>query len=282
MRHIKDIAISFLSTDNKLIKEDYFLEAEYYLKTLDIDNLTPAKILKNLGLSYFLGRNTSSKIEKGLKKDIDTYILYLSASNNAGFELCPNKTIDCAKACLVEAGRAGMESQTGNIHVSRLVKSWIIKFRKDIAFKLIQADINRAKKRGRKFAIRLNGTSDIAFKNIINAFNGVQFYDYTKNLNRALKSNKNHHITFSFSGYNIQDCLKAAKNKNNIAVPIIADDFEAGLKLHNVFNGDDTDLRYLDKQKGQICLLKVKGNNIKKSAFIMNLKELKQLSELIG
>jgi uncharacterized protein YehS (DUF1456 family) len=276
---IKSLAFTFLSTESKELKKAVLADVKSYLEGLKFKSC--AKLKRELGLSYFLGLNSSSKIEKGLKENIDTLVLYLSASDNAGFEICPYKTVECALACLVESGRAAMESKQGNIHISRLVKTWLVKFRKDLALELIQADINRAVKKGRKFAVRLNGTSDLNWKWIINRFPAVQFYDYTKGLNRVLKAEHNEHITFSFSGYNHSDCFQAVRMKANIAIPVTKEDFEAALKLPNTFNGDTTDLRYKDEQKGQLCLLKVKGNNVKKSAFIMNFEEVEKMSQEI-
>ena len=235
----------------------------------------------------FLGKNSSSKIEKGKTKNIDTYILYLSASDNAGFDICPSATEACRKLCLVESGRAAMESKSGNIHVSRLIKTWLYRFNRDVFNKLIQADIDKAKNGKNEFCVRLNGTSDLNFKKIIDNNPTVQFYDYTKNsfMINAIKggvSAKNYHVTFSYSGHNLAECVRALKAGLNIAVAVTPSDLEFALGLENTFDGDKTDLRYLDKTKSGLCILKIKGNNPEINEFVADRVILEQLDLMAG
>jgi hypothetical protein len=71
----------------------------------------------------------------------------------------------------------------------------------------------RAAQAGFKFAVRLNGTSDLPwFKykvdgggSLMDLHPDVQFYDYTKVLNYLDHDKKNYHVTFSDSGTNDQD-----------------------------------------------------------------------------
>lgn len=277
---IKQLAKQFLNSDNSE-KKAILKQVKNYLSNSDeLLNLSPNLILKTFRLSYFCGVNSSSKVEKGKKKNIDTIILYLSASKNAGFDVCKFASDFCRKVCLVESGRASMERHDGNIHVSRLVKTWIVEFAPKIAEKLILSDIDRAVKRGKEFVVRLNGTSDLNWSNIIKKRPSVQFYDYTK---KPMESKfKNHHITFSFSGSNISQVFKMLDKNINAAVAIVASDFKKALKLPNTYNGDETDLRSYDKQKGKLCLLKIKGNNVKKNPFIMDYSEVKKIALSIG
>lgn len=275
MNTIKTMAMIYLQSENDNEKQSVLGDVREYLESIG-DDISPAALLRKLGLSYFCGVNSSSKIEKGLKKDIDTLILYLSASDNAGHEICPYKTVECALICLVESGRAAMEKSDGRIHVARLVKTWLVRYRKPLAYRLIESDIARALRKGRKFGVRLNGTSDLQWGFLHRLFPTVQFYDYTKGIAGAIKSRDNHHVTFSYSGHNHTQCRRAMAHGINVAVPVMPNDFERALSLPGCYNGDDTDLRYMDKERGQLCLLKVKGRGIKKSAFVMDYNEIVQ------
>jgi hypothetical protein len=120
---------------------------------------------------------------------------------------------------------------------------------------------------------RLNGTSDLAwekyevvrngqlFRNIFTAFPEVQFYDYTKILGRKTKEYSNYQLTFSAADGNDSDVLKALNEGLNVAVvfgikktlPMPVDYLS-----RPVFNGDESDLRFLDP-KGVIVGLYAKG-----------------------
>ena len=122
---------------------------------------------------------------------------------------------------------------------------------------------------------RLNGTSDLSwekyevvrngklYRNIFAAFPDVQFYDYTKVLGRKVSDIKNYHLTFSMAENNYFDCKEAVKQGMNIAVVFgIKKGSPMPEKFFNynmtVFNGDDSDLRFLDP-KNVIVGLYAKG-----------------------
>jgi hypothetical protein len=80
----------------------------------------------------------------------------------------------------------------------------------------------------------------------------VQFYDYTKVLGRKVSYITNYHLTFSAADGNDLDVLLARKAGYNIAVVFgikkgapMPDDY-MGLA---VFNGDESDLRFLDPRQ---------------------------------
>ena len=88
----------------------------------------------------------------------------------------------------------------------------------------------------------------------------------------------NHHITFSFSGSNFAHCRQAIKQGFNVAVPVLKSDFKRILiEFKNTFDGDKTDLRYLDKQKGKICLLSVNGNHKDENSFLLSYESFNNL-----
>jgi hypothetical protein len=162
-------------------------------------------------------------------------------------------------------GRVRMEKHVAlpKIQISRTVKTWLTVWNRPVAEKLIQAEIvkgsNKAKKNGFGFAVRLNGTSDIAFSNIIESNPLIQFYDYTKDPTR--KDLSNYHLTYSFADKSKSriEWYKAALSKGqNLAIPVIATDFEKVLSEPNTFNADLTDLRFKDPIKSGFAILKAK------------------------
>ena len=94
-------------------------------------------------------------------------------------------------------------------------------------------------------------------KNIFELFPDVQFYDYTKIPTRKVSDIKNYHLTWSYSEANMKYANWFDKITYNIAVV-----FNGALPIHfkgrEVVNGDETDLRFLDK--GNVIVgLKAKG-----------------------
>lgn len=286
---LKDLAESYLREIEPVKKFGILLKAESYLK--DYTYTTKAKVLKDLQISYFASVNSSQKIEKGKKQNFDTLVLYLSASKNAGVDLCKFASTGCRLACLVASGHALIEKRSGKnkIDVSRIVKSWLAIYRKDIAETVLLAEITSAKKRaerkGRKFSVRLNGTSDIDFYNVINAFPDVQFYDYTKDPERVELAN--YHLTFSYSQASkarINHYKQAIQRGQSIAFPLITSEFEQACALPDCYSMDETDLRFLDNA-GKYGILKAKvTENLKegvKNKFLLSVNDLKQVIELI-
>ena len=120
---------------------------------------------------------------------------------------------------------------------------------------------------------RLNGTSDLSFekyevvrngqlfRNMFTAFPEVQFYDYTKVLGRKVAGIANYHLTFSAADGNDADVAKAIQQGYNIATvfgikkTLPMPDTYLGV---TVFNGDESDLRFLDP-KGVVVGLYAKG-----------------------
>ncbi len=289
MTFIKQLALAYLTEEMPAKKFGILLRVEAYFKELEYK--TRGKLLKELGFSYFAGVNSSQKVEKGKKQNFDTLVLYLSAGKNAGQDVCEYASTGCRLACLVGSGRNLIQKRAGQniIDVSRIVKTWLTVYRKDIAIELLTHEIKLAEKRaarkGRKFSCRLNGTSDLPFYEIYNAFPDVQFYDYTKDPNRIPLAN--YHLTFSYSQANkarVKHYKQAIARGQSVAFPVRSDDFEQACNLVDCFSMDETDLRFLDSA-GKYGILKAKEtlNTDKgvKEKFILSIEELKQVIELI-
>jgi len=217
------------------------------------------------------------KILKGEKQGYMTYILHLAPADVSGYNTCPKATAGCKAACLNTAGRGGMFKRgesTNVIQEARKRKTRFF-FENRGAFMLqlyldIKKAIKQAEKKGLIPVFRLNGTSDLAWekyevqdnKNIFQMFPDVQFYDYTKILGRKVKDIPNYHLTFSAADGNDADVFKALVLFGmNVATVF-------GIKKNTpmpktyegvpVFNGDDSDLRFLDP-KGVVVGLYAKG-----------------------
>jgi len=216
------------------------------------------------------------KILKGMAQGYNTYILHLAPADVSGYETCPKRTAGCTAACLNTAGRGGMfkRGETTNVIQEARKRKTRLFFENRGAFMLqLYLDIKKAIKQSEKLGLipvfRLNGTSDIAWekyevqdgKNIFQMFPNVTFYDYTKMLNRKGRALPNYHLTFSAADGNDADVAKAIEQGYNVATvfgikkTLPMPETYMGLP---VFNGDDSDLRFLDPN-GVVVGLYAKG-----------------------
>src|SRR5260370_19413409 len=95
-------------------------------------------------------------------------------------------------------------------------------------------------------AVRIKGTSDQPqlAREMAQAFPDVQFYDYTKIPRPWERTLANYHLTFSFSGENLADCVAALAHSVNVAVVFSSANFPETWHDHPVINGDVRDLRF--------------------------------------
>jgi hypothetical protein len=216
------------------------------------------------------------KILKGLKSGYNTYILHLAPADLSGYNTCPKATAGCKSACLNTAGRGGMfkKGETTNaIQKARIRKTKMFyEQRQDFMLALkkdIELAIKQSKKLGLIPVIRLNGTSDLSWEkydmipgqNVFECFPDIQFYDYTKILGRKVKGIANYNLTFSAADGNDADVYRAISEGYNIATVFGLKKTEPMPETYlgrTVFNGDDSDLRFLDP-KGVVVGLYAKG-----------------------
>ena len=269
MSNIDTLATSFLLSSSPIEKGSILNLVKTILSSKELQEKSPAQILKEIGVSYFGAVNSSQKMEKGKKENYDSYVIYLSPSDLSGVNMCRFASAGCIAACLNGSGHALIaeraKGKANPIAISRLKKTWLVSFNRVAAEKVICHEIEREGKRshsnGHKFCARLNGTSDIFYGSIIKKFPTVQFYDYTKN-DLFLKLSKNFpnwHLTFSFSGNNHDAVIDAMKNGFNVAFPIVGKKEVKELIASGIgFSMDETDLRFLDPGKGNFGLLTVK------------------------
>jgi DNA-binding MarR family transcriptional regulator len=212
------------------------------LKSMEnLYKITPANLL-----------SVNPKTEKSLKNgDPQTYILHLAPHNLSGVNVCPGAG-NCKKICLHSAGNpVYMEAKQ-----AARIRRTLAYIQNPEAFLrvLVCSILDKIKKaNGEPIAIRLNGTSDIAWENvnfnvspefatfcrvkyghqlligrqnIFELFNSLgvncKFYDYTKiRRDWGLCAYLGYHLTFSFDGwdnsFNLKLCRGAIASGVNVA-----------------------------------------------------------------
>jgi hypothetical protein len=213
------------------------------------------------------------KMSKSQKFKYLSEILHLAPANIGGVNICPNASPECIKLCLNTSGRGQMNT----VQKSRLNKKFYfladrLKFLNHLDHE-IKLSYARAKRKGFKYTVRLNGTSDLPFEryklenglNLMDNNPQVQFIDYTKVTNRLDKKNKipkNYSLTYSQAENNLKDVKQILKTKYNIAT-VFRKKLPKKWLGRKVINGDISDLRHLEDGKKIIVGLIAKGKAIK-------------------
>jgi hypothetical protein len=211
------------------------------------------------------------KTVKGEKLGYYTGILYLAPGDISGYEVCPKRSKGCTNGCLFTSGMGPMP----NVMNGRIRKTIEFFTNRDVFLQQLIKDVKSIEKKAKKLqmtpAIRLNGTSDIEWTRfgIMDQFPTIQFYDYTKVLNRLTKERPpNYYLTFSRSENNDDECSKALELGYNVAV-VFDKVVPSEWKGYEVINGDLSDVRFIDP-KGVIVGLIAKGKAKKdKSGFVI-------------
>ena len=245
--------------------------------------------------SYLLSVEEDAKTVKGRASGYITGILYLAPGQLAGVgNLCPHASAGCLAACLFTAGRAGIFE---NVNAARVMRTrflhdnrlaFIAQLKGEIA-----ALIRKAKRRGLRPVVRLNGTSDLPWEKLtpelFDEFPDVTFYDYTKNVRRVVAWSKgefpeNYSLTFSLSESNQDDAQTAIASGVNVAVvydgPTVRNKplaLNNGMNPRPWFSADESDLRFLDRAardgRGRFGVLKAKGKAKKdETGFVVRMK----------
>ena len=219
---------------------------------------------------FHLLSTSNTKTQKGVKLGFATYILHLAPSDLSGIiNTCPKATLGCKIGCLNTSGHGGMftDIEDSVVQQARIRRTTYFAtdrtgFMLDLVDDIKKA-IKQATKKGLIPVFRLNGTSDLSWekyklngKNIFQHFPTEQFYDYTKVLGRKVDHIHNYHLTFSRGESNLSDVYLAVAYGMNVAM--VFDKLPTIYNGATVFDGDDTDLRFLDP-KGVIVGLKAKG-----------------------
>jgi hypothetical protein len=225
---------------------------------------------------------------KTVKNDLKTFILYLAPAdqNSKGVNICPAADT-CKAPCLFTAGHGAFNS----VQAARIARTeYYINHRDEFARTLVNELsklYTKALNTGAKFAIRLNGTSDLDFiailKNrtgtdILETFGtsvdsdrpGLVFYDYTKLIGKVRKyAGTNYTLTFSYQPGNLDQCSEALSLGANVAA-VFRDQLPAVWAASPVIDGDSSDIEMLSN-KAKILGLKAKGQARKdRSGFVID------------
>ena len=201
----------------------------------------------------------NAKINKSTKKGFWTFGIHLAPAKLSGFNVCAWASKGCSDACLNTAGRGRMTA----IQESRIKKTkWFYNDKENFMLQLVKEITNAIKlaiKKSQTPCFRLNLTSDLAWESqkfngvkLMEIFPDVQFYDYTKSFKRMErylngKFPKNYHLTFSRSESNAKETEKVLRLGGNVAC-VFRNELPKTWQGYEVINGDETDLRFLDKQ----------------------------------
>lgn len=228
-------------------------------------NWSYAKTLKEVGISYLGNVAQSVKMRLSKENGTMTYCLYLAPWNMSGYQVCP-KGQHCNEFCLNGSGHNISDTLKHTIEGSTINKARIRKTRlfyedRDTFMRLMIHEIKRkqryAEKNGFDFSIRINGTSDLSpilfkdpesGKNLLELFNNVIFYDYTKVFKRIgiMEKYPNYSLTFSFDGYNWEDCEAFLQRGGNVAVVFYGEQLPKTFRGWKVEDGNKDDMRYLN------------------------------------
>lgn len=256
------------------------------------------KALKAAGFNYLGGLKKSAKMMKSYIHNTATYCVYLAPANMAGrtkkgtrINVCP-KSQHCKDLCLNSSGHNkadilsnGKENiKQSLINISRIKKTKLFYNDRDLYMDILIHEINRdrsyAERHGMEFSVRLNGTSDLSpeimkkdGKNILEIFPDVQFYDYTKVYNRTklMKFYPNYDITFSYDGYNWDQCEQFLNDGGKVAVVFDSETMPKTYKGYKVIDANGYDMRYLDP-KG--CIMGLEFHPIAKDGKVLYAKDI--------
>lgn len=274
-----------------------------YQKALDrLDlprDITRADLFKAVALTKS-GRprnilGTSVKVEKGEAQGVLTAVAYMSPGREAGVNMCP-MAAGCEAGCLgTTTGRLHMDLAT-RARISKTL--WFMLFRERFLKRLnweITGHTMRAEALGMIPAVRLNGSSDIAWERhgVPQAHPDVQFYDYTKLTAKSrADAPDNYSLTFSLSeradsmghalewldaGGNVAVVVAGESTKVKDAKAAAASIIEAGeFNGYPAIDGDLTDIRF-DDPPGAWVVLYAKGGALKDtSGFVVRIGEQSQ------
>lgn len=204
--------------------------------------------------------HSSKKLDQSQNEEWLNKIMYLDPEYNP--KVCIGASEGCRKSCLTNSGQMAMDNAINARYLRTQMyfdepELFIMQLRGEIAKALIQA-----RKKGKKLAVRLNGTSDMDWYDIYEAFPMVQFYEYTKRMDLIKKNSHLPNVDYTFSRHekhslrNIEKVLSQGINVTVVYDGEVPSEWEG----HIVIDGDKHDRRFED-EKGRIVGLKLKGRN---------------------
>lgn len=249
------------------------------------------KVLKAMGVNSLLAAPESNpKVAKNGKVGILAAPLHLAPANLSGYEVCPQRSLGCTKACLHTAGNPAYMANKEKARIARTKAYFEARTEfMTVLIAEITSHVRKAKSAGMIAGIRLNATSDIPWervaitramihgpevgypkdmiaRNVMELFPEVEFYDYTKVTKRALHHANpdhhwpsNYHLTFSATEDNHSDVQRVLKAGGNVAMVFHGNKLPDSWDGFPVHDGDEHDFRPNDP-KGVIVGLRAKGD----------------------
>jgi len=163
----------------------------------------------------------------------------MPASKIGAGTICPDSTPGCRAACLASAGRGSFPV----VRSARKARTDLFVNDRPTFLEMLHTELSaherRSARQGLRPAVRLNVLSDIPWEEIdptlFSHHPNIQFYDYSKTYERMLHYcnirgygfTQNYHLTFSWSGQNLAQCLSVRSAGGNIAIPV-SDRIKAG------------------------------------------------------
>ena len=231
---------------------------------------------------------TRKSAEKAKEYRIVSLMLAPAASAN-GRTVCSHSTSACEKLCVGSDG-IGLAQAFKAIGESRRLKTQWYNTDRAAFMKQLESELETeqrlADREGTTLCARMNCFSDLNWFSLIRRFPNAVFYDYTKNLLRIVSPEKpaNYWLTGSWTENkkNQQDCIELLRRGENIAIAFadLSGNFVSYRALNqrlpktwtldgtefNCIDGDDTDLRMLDRRAkpgkpGYIVALRLKSGS---------------------
>lgn len=218
-------------------------------------------------------------------------IHYMAPARLAGVgNLCPDASDGCKALCLGwTSGQAGMvarDDDMNSVRQSRVDKARRFMrdrpaYMRDVV-RSIELGRAKADAMGLRLAVRMNGSTDIAwegiacvrdgrpYRNLMAAFPDVQFVDYTKSARRFERAlPENYSLTLSRHESNDDAVIRLVKEKRGNAA-VVFERLPTHWRGLPVIDGDKHDLRHLDPL-GVIVGLTPKGRKAKRdtSGFVV-------------
>jgi hypothetical protein len=206
--------------------------------------------------------------------------LTLSPAKTSGYQLCSSSSEGCRAVCLNVQGQGRVFP---SIHAARIARSVAWMEHRDWFISRLRWELDRIVGRAVEAewspVVRLNVMSDVFWERelpwVFSDYPGIQFYDYTKHYRRMVKwcggeLPPNYHLTFSKSESNLTESLDILGRGGNVTVVFRTKKLPLGLCGFPVVNGDETDLRFLDRPASWVGLY-AKGTASKdESGFVMD------------
>ena len=250
------------------------------------------RFINSIGIEFgsaLAAPESNPKLAKNKKQGVMTAPLHLAPFKLSGFNTCAMASPGCIVACLHRAGNPIYMDAKEKARIARTQAYFKARdaFMAVVCFE-IEALARKASKAKMQAGVRPNATSDIPFErvrvvvngvtfgNVMQAFPGVEFYDYTKQTKRALlwannAMPANYHLTFSKAENNDVAVSQVLSAGGNVAV--VFDKLPETYLGKPVINGDEHDFRPLDP-KGVVVGLKAKGEaKGDESGFVVRTKE---------